>query len=195
MGTPKEREIKNWRGVNLKDAADKVADNEVLAAQNCWQPSKGSFFNRYGSVIDQPAASFPLASAVSGVWRHNAANTQRTSLYHCVPNDSLLPDNTTDLVLTEVVDFLGNIFGGSFGVPLLVCYSWIGAGLEQTYNTKNRAGFSSLVFPIPSYLNTSHQTITLSETTSSFRLRSLLFLQGYGGRISLLRAEGAPIQQ
>lgn len=183
MGAPKEQTIKNWAGVNLKDAADKVADNEVLASQNCYQPSKGSFFNRFGSVLDQAAASFPLASRISGVWRHYSVDGDRFSLYHCVPNSSLLPDNTVDLTLSEIADTLGNIFGGGGIVALRVCYSWIGAGLEQTYNSRNRAGFPAPgAFPlVNAAANPAHQTITLGSASSTLSVVVPAFPTGIRG--------------
>lgn len=182
MGAPKEQTIKNWAGVNLKDAADKVADNEVLASQNCYQPSKGSFFNRFGSVLDQPAATFPLASRISGVWRHYSVDGDRFSLYHCVPNSSLLPDNTVDLTLSEIADTLGNIFGGGGIVALRVCYSWIGAGLEQTYNSRNRAGFPAVgSFPLNASANPAHQTITLGSASSTLSVVVPAFPSGVRG--------------
>ena len=194
-----EKTIRNFLGVNLRDAAERVDDREVLAAQNCYQASKGSWFNRFGAVIDQPGAAFPLASRISGLWRHPAANGDRFTLYHCVPNTAALPDNTTDLTLLEVQDGLGNLFGGGTpGVPLLVCYSWIGAGLEQTYNTKNRAGFGGLSFPLWAYQNTSHQSITFSalsgaSLTSTLKVTIPAFPAGVrGANIFVARYAGAP---
>ena len=149
--------IKNLLGLNLRDSADKIDDKEFAGLQNVYQPTKGILAPRWGSALD--SNTLPLASRIAGVWRHYAPNKERFTLYHCEPDATLIPDNTTDLTLSVLIDGLGNLGSGG-GVVFRFCYSWIGRGIEQTYNTKNRAGFGALVFPLNAWSNTSHQSVT-----------------------------------
>lgn len=192
-----EYPIKKFLGLNLLDAGDQVRDNEFTRLQNVWQPSRGVFNPRFGSVIDQ--SSFPLCSRISGVWRHYSPTGDRFSIYHCVPDSTLLPDNTTDLVLSEVSSpvatydlfggsvkvsnpITGNLFGGGAVVPIRVCYSWIGRGAEQTYNSKSRAGFPSVgSFPLDAWNNPGHQSITLLSANSFLQVTVPAFPVGITG--------------
>ena len=171
--------IRNFLGVNLKDAAERVRDNELTQAQNLYQASKGVLANRWGSVIDQSV--IPMCSRISGLWRHHLANGERFTIYHCVPDSTVLPDNSTDLTLTDVTSTAGTIFGGGSVAKLYVCYSWIGRGMEQTYNTRTRAGFSGLTFPLTASNNTSHQSITLGGTGHLLQVTVPAFPTGITG--------------
>lgn len=154
--------------MNLKDAADKVKDNEFVQLQNVSQPSRGVYSIRFGSVLDQPIATFPLSSRISGIWRHSGP-FQNTTLYHCVPDNSTFPDNTVDLVLTDLADGLGTIFTGGSVRTIRVCYSWIGCGIEQSYNSKNRAAYLSTA-NLAAASQTGHQVITLGSATNSLQI-------------------------
>lgn len=173
--------IRNFLGLNLRDAADKVRDNEFTLLQNAYQPTKGVLARRFGSVADQ-TTGFDLANRISGVWRHYGQNGERVTLYHCEPNTSLFPDNTVDLTLADLNDGLGNIFGGGAVTDIRVCYSWIGRGIEQTYNTRNRASFpASGSFPLDAWSNPAHQVITLGGNTHSLRVTVPAFPAGVTG--------------
>lgn len=177
----KEVPIENFLGLNLRDSADKVKDNEFTVLQNVYQPTKGILARRFGSVSDQ-ATGFDLVSRISGVWRHYAPNGDRVSIYHCIPDSTLLPDNTSDLTLADLNDSLGNIFAGGGVVTVRVCYSWIGRGMEQTYNTRNRASFpGSGSFPLNAWSNPAHQSITLGGTTHSLQVTCPAFPTGITG--------------
>lgn len=173
-----EKKISNCLGLNALAAVDRVDDKEFTKLQNVYQASKGVFQRRFGSVLDQ--GSFPLASRISGVWRHYAASGDKFSFYHCVPDTTPFPDNTIDLILTDIPNSNGNIFGGGAVTALRVCYSWIGCGIEQTYNSKNRAGFPGS-FPVNAWLNPAHQTITLSGTLSTLQVTVPVFPAGVRG--------------
>lgn len=159
-----ELTIKNLAGLNLRDEADLVQDNEFVQLQNVWQTTKGVYSSKLGSVSDIPSASIPLASRVSGVWRHNTAGGKNISIYHCIPDATIFPDNTQDLVLSAGGSG-GNLFGGGAATTLRFCYSWIGRSLEQSYNSKNRAGFPAPgSFPLDAWANPAHQSITPTAT-------------------------------
>lgn len=189
-----ELTVKNLAGLNLRDEADNVADNEFLQLQNVWQATKGSYSLRLGSVLDNAPSVFALASKNNGVWRHNTPSGKNISIYHCLPDTTLFPDNTADLTLAEVtapfqfdIDYLGNpvttsgnLFAGGAITALRFCYSWIGAGLEQTYNSKNRAGFPA-VWPQNAWANPAHQTITPVAATSAIRVTVPAFPTGVRG--------------
>lgn len=159
--------VKNFAGLNLLDAADSVADNEFSLLQNVWQPSKGVFAPRWGSVLDQN--SFPMASRISGLWRH-VGQHENITLYHCSPNTTAFPDNSDDLVLTESTGVGGNIFNGGAVQTIRVCYAYFGCGMEQSFNTKNRAGYVSTK-GINAWAQTGHQTITLGSNTSGLLIQ------------------------
>lgn len=179
-GASSEFPIKNFRGLNLKDAADKVADNEFTKLQNVYRSSQGIFQRRFGSVAD--VSSIPLCKIVSGVWRHYGQNREKFTLYHCVPDSTAFPDNTVDLVLTDVTSTTGNIFGGGAVVTLYVCYSWIGSGIEQTYNSRTRAGFPAAgSFPLDAHSNPGHQTITLGAAAHKLQVTVPAFPSGVRG--------------
>lgn len=181
-----ELTIKNFLGVNLKDAADKIKDNEFTKLQNLYQSSKGILSRRFGTVLD--LSSVDLCSRISGVWRHYSTNQEQISIYHCVPDSTLLPDNTQDLTLTDITSAVGDIFGGGAVQPLSVCYSWIGRGMEQTYNSKNRVGF---VAGTNSWLNAGHQTITLGANTNILRVQIPAFPTGITGA-NIFVGRGSP---
>lgn len=181
-GRSREIPIKDFAGLNLLDAADKVADNEFVKLQNVYQSSKGIFQARFGSTSDVSAADIPLCSRISGVAKHRSPNGENFSLYHCVPDASQFPDNTDDLVLTQVSDGLGDLFAGGAVVTLRLCYSWIGCGIEQTYNSRNRAGFPAFgSFPIDAWANAGHQTITMSSNVGTLYATPPLFPSGVRG--------------
>ena len=187
-----EKPIKGFLGLNLRDQGDRIKDNEFTLLQNLWQPEKGIYARRFGTSLD--VSSVPICSRISGVWRHYAPNNQNISLYHCVPDTSVFPDNTVDLTLTEIptskfINYpalslltTGNIFGGGSVSTLRVCYSWIGSGIEQTYNSKNRAGFPSAgSFPMAASSNPAHQTITLGSASSALMVTVPAFPAGVRG--------------
>lgn len=194
----KELAIKNLAGLNLRDAADKVADNEFTLLQNVWQATKGVYSLRFGSVMDNAPSVFALTSKVTGVWRHSTQNGKNISVYHCAPDSTLLPDNTVDMTLAEVpAPFVigpitvtaGNLFGGGAITALRFCYSWIGRGLEQTYNSRNRAGFA----PGNAWSNPGHQTITPAASTSAIRVTVPAFPAGVTGA-NVFMARGTSTQ-
>lgn len=182
-GPVREFKVERLAGLNLKDAADKVADNEFTQLQNSWQPTKGAYQPRWGSSVD--VGSIPLCSQISGVWRHYAQNKQKFSVYHCLPDSTALPDNTSDLVFQSLDNGLGNIFNGGSVVILRICYSWIGRGMEQTYNSKNRSGFPNPSlpgsFPVDAWINSGHQQYTLNANTSQLKITVPSFPSGVTG--------------
>lgn len=161
--------IRNFRGVNRKDGGERVRNDEFWEIQNYYQASKGIFQKRFGTTQDMSVAQIPGANRISGIHRHYNPNKERYTLYFCEPNTSTLPDNTTDLTLTELTDGLGTIFNGGAVAAIRVCYSWIGWGQEQTPNSKSRAGFLSTP-NLNSWSNPGHQSITLSVNTSSLKI-------------------------
>lgn len=169
---------RNFLGLNVRDSGDKVKDNEFQLLQNAYQPTKGVFSRRFGSILDQ-STGFDLASRVSGVWRHYGSAGERTTLYHCVPDTNLIPDNTADLTLTDVNDGLGNLFNGGAVETLRVCYSWVAKGVEQTYNSRTRGSFPAAgTFPIHASSNPAHQSIVLAATARSLQVTAPTFPTG-----------------
>lgn len=181
MAEPIEFPIKNFLGLNVRDAGDRIRDNEFTQLQNVYQPQRGTLSLRFGTTDYGSGKSIPLANRISGIWRHYTPLGDKTTLYHCEPDTNLLPDNTSDLVLTEVLDGLGYIYGGSLTITTLrFCYSWIGAGLEQTYNSKNRSGFPSS-FPVNAWDNPAHQTIFPVGLLSTIQVTVPTFPAGVRG--------------
>ncbi len=180
-----EYPIKNFRGVNLLAGADKVADNEVTQAQNLYQPTRGVWNKRFGSNVgtgDIALNGIPLCSRISGIWRHYSSNAERFTLLHCIPDATPLPDNLANLTITELKNGLGNMRNGTNNSKhFLFCYSWIGAGLEQTYSTRNGFGFGSLVFPLNAWANTAHQLYTPANVDSQAQVTIPAFPSGVTG--------------
>lgn len=161
--------LRNFRGVNRKDGGERVRDDEFWQIQNWYQASKGIFQKRFGSTQDLSVAQIPGANRITGVHRHYNQNKEKFTLYHCEPDTTALPDNTTDLTLLELTDGLGTIFNGGVVSTVRVCYSWVGLGQEQNYNSKSRVGYLSTT-GLDAWNQPGHQSITLSSNTSSLKI-------------------------
>lgn len=191
-----EKKISGFLGVNLLAGADKVDDREATQAQNLFQPTRGVWNQRFGSNIgsgDILLNEIPLCSRIAGIWRHYSANAERFTLYHCIPDATQFPDNTVDLQIQELANGLGNLTNQvNANTTFKFCYSWIGCGLEQTYNTRTRSGFSALSFPLHAYQNTSHQQYSLGNITSQFSVRVPVFPTGVvGANVFMSRGTGS----
>lgn len=119
--------IRNFLGLNRRDAGEKVKDNQFYRIQNFYQAIKGFFFKRFGTAVDLSSASFFGASAVTGI--HRNYGLEKCTLYFCEPDAALLPTPGAGPVLTEIAG--GDLFGGDFVEPVKVCFKWCGFGAES----------------------------------------------------------------
>jgi hypothetical protein len=167
--------IRNLLGLNRRDTAERVRDNQFRKLQNWYFYNKGTLYKRFGSTHDLQAADIPGANRVTGMYRYYAPNGEKFTLYHCEPDSTALPDPTDDLTLTEING--GDLFNGGAVAAMRFAYSWVGMGVEGSYNSKNRVGYDSSD-DVSSGSNPGHQSITVSANTKGVRVTAPAFPSG-----------------
>lgn len=160
--------VRNLLGINRRDGADKVLDNEFTTLQNWVHLSKGLIYKRSGSSEELSRAEFYGASRITAMERYYDPYGEAHTLYHCEPNTRrLLPQPTADLILTE--DDGGDIYNGAGVTALRLCYTWVGMGMESNYNSSQRAGYTAINspanIPLDAWSQPGHQTFTPSANT------------------------------
>jgi hypothetical protein len=164
-------DLRDFRGVNRRDGAEKADIREFLTIQNWFRREKGIFEKRYGSTADLSASDVPGASRITRIHRHPANPCPKAILYHCTPTNVPLvhPDGATNLQITEISSASGTIFDAALPASLEVrfCFSYIGMGMETPYNTRSRPGY---VPAVDAWDQTGHQTFVLASATNTLQV-------------------------
>lgn len=166
--------IRDFGGLNRRDGAERVLNNEFLKIQNFYQASKGIFYKRKGTSELIASSSFYGASAISAAIPHYSL-TKKYQMFHCKPTSTPLADPTQDLVLTEING--GDLFNGGAVETMRFCYSWVGLGQESVYNSRNRAGYVSTA-GTDAWNQVGHQSIVVSANTKGVRVTVPAFPSG-----------------
>lgn len=123
--------IANFLGLNRRDGADLVANNEFYTLQNVYPKTKGLFYKREGSVEELADSEFIGGGSVLGIHRHTNVFGEKETFYYVKPDSGVayIATPTTPGVLTNIVGG-GDIFNGGAAGTLDVRYSWVGRGFE-----------------------------------------------------------------
>ena len=122
--------IRNFLGLNRRDGADLVQNNEFYKIQNFYPKTKGMLYKREGSVVDLQADDIPLCSEITGLYRYTDVFGYRSTLYYCNPSDATIPVPTAaDFQIVGVgAANSGNLRSGS----QTVYATFVGRGVESS---------------------------------------------------------------
>lgn len=119
--------ISRFAGVNRRDGADLVENNEFLTLQNFYPRTKGLLYKREGSTEYLTAAQLSGVQEVLGIQRFNNYFGEKETLFYCkTAVGSQIADPTDPPTVTMIAD--GNI--PVDGVSYEIYFSWIGRGGE-----------------------------------------------------------------
>lgn len=121
--------ISRFAGVNRRDGADLVENNEFLTIQNLYPLTKGLFYKREGSSEYLTAAELVGVQEVLGIQRFNNYFGEKETLFYCkTAVGSQITNPTTPPTVTMIADGNIPVDGVSYGIY----FSWIGLGGETT---------------------------------------------------------------
>lgn len=136
--------LRNFKGLNLADGAERADLMEFVSTQNLWQLDKGVWSMIYGASYELNTTQIPGCRRVTAIHRHPGAPCSRARLYHCLPDATPLPTPSTQvLTITENTSGAGQIFltGAPVSLQVRFCFSYIGMGVESVWDTQAKAGF------------------------------------------------------
>jgi hypothetical protein len=167
--------LKNFKGINRRDGAEKADPLEFLTTQNLWQIDKGVWSMIYGSTSDLSVAEIPGCRKITAIHRHPAAPCSKSVLYHCEPTTTpLSTPGSGGLTIAEVTSGSGTIFDSLSAVvskKVWFCFSYCGMGTESAWDTRARPGFTPYVAtPIDAWDVGGLQSFTLAANTNKLNV-------------------------
>lgn len=160
--------IRDFGGLNRRDGADRVLDNEFFTLQNWYPATKGLLYKTPGTTSDLLASSITGCAKITGFHRHYAQDGTIATLHHCEPDQTVRAKATTDLTLTVLTAAQlntlgfpnGNLFGpNTYTQTIKIAYTFVGEGLESQHNTVWRTGYISTV-GTNAWAQTGHQSVS-----------------------------------
>jgi hypothetical protein len=169
--------VRNLAGVNRKDGADKVLDNQFYSLQNVVHTTKGLLYKRAGTTADLSSSDLYGASKVTAIHRFYTPDKKRYTLYHCTPNSSSLAQPTSFSSSAEISG--GDIFNGGAATNLRFCYTWVGLGMESNYNSLTDASFVPVSgVGVDAWSQNGHLVVLPSSNTKGIRVTVPAFPSG-----------------
>ncbi len=138
--------VRDFLGINRRDGAARASDREFLTIQNFFRKEKGVLYKRFGSTDDLQASDVPGCDRITAIQRHPVYPCPKSVLYHCTPTSTAITHpGSTGLTITEVTSASGTIFDAASAASRVVhfCYSYIGMGVESSWDARARAGYIS----------------------------------------------------
>lgn len=122
--------IRNFLGLNRRDGADLVQNNEFYKIQNFYPKTKGMFYKREGSIVDLGVEDIPLCSEITGLYRYTDVFGSRSTIYYCKPSSETIPvPEAADFTISAVgAAGTGNIRSGTQDIYA----TYVGRGVESS---------------------------------------------------------------
>lgn len=126
--------IGNFLGINRRDGADLVQNNEFYKLQNVYPKTKALFYKREGSTQDLSSSDLDAVSSIINIHRYLNYFGQKENLYYCESASSTAIANaTTAPTLSEQTGSYSSYLTNSAAYN--VKYSWVGRGGETTLSS------------------------------------------------------------
>lgn len=145
--------ISRFAGVNRRDGADLIENNEFLTVQNMYPLTKGLFYKREGSSEYLTAAELVGVQEVLAIHRFNNYFGEKETLFYCKTAVGSQITNPSDApTVTMIAGGYIPVDGVSYGIY----YSWVGRGGETAVtsspiNAILTAGLSAFRVGVPAF--------------------------------------------